>query len=256
MSAKIASWNVNSIKARKDIVLKWLTENPVDMLCIQELKCEESAFPFDDFKAIGYHAYVSGQKTYNGVATLIKDSETSFQIPDFHEEARIIINNYRNIDVINVYCPNGNPVGTDKFEKKKIWMKSLIQILESNIKNNRNTICLGDFNIIPTDMDAATPSEWVNDALHLSESIDYFRTIENIGYTDAFRALNKNVEGYTFWDYQAGAWQRNNGIRIDHIMLSPKITDKLISCEIDKAPRGWEKPSDHTPIIAELDIED
>ncbi len=254
MSIKIASWNVNSIKARKEIVLKWLDENPIDVLCIQELKCEESAFPFEDFKNIGYHAHVSGQKTYNGVATLIKESETPLQIPDFHEESRIIINNYKNIDIINIYCPNGNPVGTEKFEKKKIWMRELIQILESNIKNSRDTICLGDFNIIPTDLDAATPSEWVNDALHLPESIDYFRTIENMGYTDCYRALHPQSNEYTFWDYQAGSWPRNNGIRIDHIMLSPKIADKLIACEIDKTPRGWEKPSDHTPIIVEIDL--
>lgn len=252
MSIKIATWNVNSIKARTDIVLRWLADNPVDILCIQELKCETDAFPYDAFKAIGYHALVHGQKAYNGVAILSREDIKDHHIPVLHDESRIITTTYKNINIINIYAVNGNPVGTEKFDKKMMWTRGLITLLENHIADNTDTILLGDFNIIPTPLDAAHPDAWVNDALYQPESKALYREMINLGYTDTWRALYPNDPSYTFWDYQAGAWDRNHGIRIDFILSSPRIFDRVVDCRIDSTPRGWDKPSDHVPVIVEI----
>lgn len=252
MSIKIATWNVNSIKARTNHVVRWLGDNPVDILCIQELKCQTEDFPYDTFKAIGYHAIVHGQKAYNGVAILSRESINDFEIPDLHEESRIISTIYKNINIMNIYAVNGNPVGTEKYDKKLMWTKGLIELLKKNIAIGQDTILLGDFNIIPTALDAAHPENWTNDALYLPETKSLFREMIYLGYTDIWRTLHPNEANYTFWDYQQGAWERNNGIRIDHILSSPRMMDRVVDCVIDPSPRGWEKPSDHVPVIVTI----
>lgn len=252
MSIRIASWNVNSIKARTEHVLRWLGDNPVDVLCIQELKCETAAFPYDVFEAAGYHALVHGQKAYNGVAILSREKITDYQIPELHEESRIITAFYKGINIINIYAVNGNPLGTEKFDKKMNWTRGLIDLLENHIAEQKNTLLLGDFNIIPTALDAAQPDAWTNDALYQPETKALYREMQYLGYTDTWRALHPNESAYTFWDYQAGAWDRNHGIRIDHILCSPRIFDRVVDCSIDSTPRGWEKPSDHVPVIVTI----
>lgn len=249
---KIATWNVNSVKARGEHVARWLAANPVDLLCLQELKCETAHFPAQEFESQGYFSAVHGQKAYNGVAILGREPLPDFEIPAFHDESRILVTTYKNIDVINVYAVNGNPAPGEKFDKKMMWLRKLAELLKKKRAADRDVVLLGDFNIIPTPLDAAFPQNWVNDALYLPESKALYREMLYLGYTDAWRALHPREPGYTFWDYQGGSWERNNGIRIDHVLLSPRLADRLESCEIDSAPRGWDKPSDHVPVIVTL----
>ncbi len=249
---KIATWNVNSVRTRADHVVRWLESNPVDLLCLQELKCETDSFPREQFESIGYSAAVHGQKAYNGVAILGRVPLPDFEIPALHDESRILITTYKNIDVINIYAVNGNPVPGEKFDKKMMWTKGLIDIMKTKIAAGRDVLVLGDYNIIPTALDAKNPQAWVNDALYQPESKALFREMQYLGFTDAWRALHPRVAGYTFWDYQAGAFDRDHGIRIDHVLLSPRLADRLVNCEIDKEPRGWDKPSDHVPVTLTL----
>lgn len=249
-----ASWNVNSIKARLEHVKTWLRDNKPDVLMLQELKSE--TFPHEDFKALGYDALVVGQKAYNGVATLTRHPATlvSSTLPgdDEDTQARYIEAQIGDIRCINIYLPNGNPVDSEKYPYKLRWMDRLHDRLRDLRQPGAKVLVAGDFNVIPEAMDCYDPAAWANDALFLPRTRQAYRRIINLGYTEAFRALNAGGGHYTFWDYQAGAWQRNNGIRIDHILLSPALADGLQSCTIDKTPRGAEKASDHTPILASL----
>ncbi len=252
---KFASWNVNSIKARQDIVLRWLTETPVDVLMIQELKGMD--FPLlEQFEALGYTVTATPQKTYNGVATLSKQPLTLIhdQLPGFEDDVQaryqeMEIAGYR---VINIYAPNGNPVDTEKYPYKLKWMMHLYERLKSLREEGIDFLICGDFNIIPEERDCYDPNVWRDDALFKLESRDALRKIIYLGLVDAFRAFNQNDHQYTFWDYQGGSFPANKGIRIDHFLVSPKIADSMLSCEIDAMPRGWERPSDHTPIIFEV----
>ncbi len=173
-------------------------------------------------------------------------------IPALHDESRILVTTYKNIDVINIYAVNGNPVGTEKFDKKMMWTRGLIDFLKEKRAVGRDFVLLGDFNIIPTAFDAANPHQWTNDALYQPESKALYREMIYLGLTDAWRTLHPAEQSYTFWDYQAGSWQRNDGIRIDHILLSPNLSDRLVDCVIDSNPRDWDKPSDHVPVIVTL----
>lgn len=252
---KLASWNVNSIKARKDNVLTWLHDNPVDVLCMQELKGLD--FPAEDFEALGYQVETVGQKSYNGVAVLSRSDisviHTALPSDDTDDQARYLECDIDDIRLINIYLPNGNPVDTDKFDYKLGWMQRLLDRIEELRQQRIPFLIGGDFNVIPTANDTKTPEEWENDALYRAESKGYFRRFLNSGLVDAYRTLHPlGSDCYTFWDYQAGAWPRNNGIRIDHWLLSPAIADRLQSCTIDKTPRGQDKPSDHTPIVIEI----
>lgn len=251
---RIASWNVNSIKARKDHVLKYLQDTNLDVLMVQELKGLE--FPADDFKAIGYETAAVCQKAYNGVAVFSKTPITIIaeKLPgdEEDEQARFIEFETNGIRLINIYLPNGNPIGTEKFEYKLSWMARLRTHLKTLIENNIPFAIGGDFNVIPEDADCYDPKAWKEDALFQTETISAFRALLNMGLYEAFRIYNRSPHQFTFWDYQAGAWQKDNGIRIDHFLLSPELVDRLQNCEIDKTPRGWEKPSDHTPIIIEI----
>ncbi len=244
---KIVSWNVNSIKARLEHVKRYISEQSPDIIMIQELKGLE--FPTLEFETLGYQSHAVTQKAYNGVAIISKHpvNVISDALNKDDEQARYLEAEIGGIRVINIYLPNGNPMG-DKYDYKLTWMERLYTRLKELRDNDIEFIIGGDFNVIPEDKDCYNPKNWEGDALFKLETRKAFRAIINIGLTDAFRVFNTNPNQYSFWDYQAGAWQKDNGIRIDHFLLSPVMSDKLIDCKINKTPRGWDKPSDHTPI--------
>lgn len=255
---RIASWNVNSVRVRLPNVLDWIGKQQPDVLLLQELKCVHDSFPYDEFRAAGYEAAVHGQKSWNGVAILSKtpasDVRRGFDGDGPEEQARYIEATVSGIRVASIYLPNGNPVDTEKFAYKLNWMDRLIAHARQLLAAETPAVLAGDYNVIPEARDCFDPSAWINDALFRLESRLKFRTLQNLGYTDAFRVFNQTDHQYTFWDYQAASWQHNLGIRIDHMMLTPQAADRLQSCEIDSAPRGLDKASDHTPIIAEIKL--
>jgi len=256
---KISSWNVNSVRARINNILDYLSSNNPDILMIQEIKTEEKNFPFLDFENLGYKSYVFGQKSYNGVAILskanIKDVNSKF-IKDINDQSRVIVGNVSNkskiIKLINVYVPNGNPVDTDKYEYKKKWYDSFIKKVNKTLESSKNIIIAGDFNVIPDNIDVYDYRKYENDALFRLEIRKKFRELINLGFYDIFRHLNKNKQEYTFWDYMSGAWQKNNGMRIDHFLISNTLLNSIKSVNINKKPRSAIKPSDHTPIEIEI----
>jgi exodeoxyribonuclease III len=258
---RIATWNVNSIKAHFDAVATWLKEAQPDVLCLQEIKCEDGAFPAQAFTDMGYVCSVHGQKTYNGVAILSRDSPLDVTrgldgYPD-DVQARFITASFSTggqpVRVCGLYLPNGNPVPGPKYDYKLSWMSRLTLFSKTLLKNEETFVLAGDFNVIPAAADARHPANWLQDALYLPQTRESFRMLETLGLTDAFRSLSPLTPGaYSFWDYQAGAWQKNNGIRIDHFLLSPQAADRLSSARIDAHVRGWEKPSDHVPVIIEI----
>lgn len=254
---KIASWNVNSINIRKEAVLGWLQQHQPDALLLQEIKTVTEKFDRDAFMAIGYHSAVHGQPGYNGVAILSKTPVTihGTALPDFADDplSRVLDVQMGDIRLINIYAPNGNPVDSEKFTYKLRWLNDLYAHLGQLLQQRQKFIVTGDFNIIPENIDARHPEQWKHDALFQPESRRMWRSFLNLGLTDALRALHPQQEHlYTFWDYTAGAWQRDNGIRIDHALLSPMLADRLHNCWVDRAPRDAERPSDHTPLVIEL----
>lgn len=252
---KIVSWNVNSVKARLEHVKKYLQSAQPDVLMLQELKGLE--FPAAEFEAIGYKSEAVCQKAYNGVAVISKNPIEIIldKLPGdkTDEQARYIEFDYKGLRLINIYLPNGNPTPGDKYDYKLAWMERLYERLSELRHNNIEFAIGGDFNVIPEEKDCYDPKTWKDDALFLLSTRQKFRKIINLGLTDAFRIFNDQAGQYTFWDYQRGAWQNDHGIRIDHFLLSPTITDKILNCRIDREPRGWEKASDHTPIMIEVD---
>ena len=252
----IATWNVNSVKARLETVTAWLKEASPDVVCFQELKCEDQAFPRQAFEELGYNIAVHGQKTYNGVAILSKlpFDEVKTRLPgdDGDEQARYVEAVISGIRVASIYLPNGNPVASEKYAYKLAWMDRLIAHAASLLTYEEPFVLAGDYNVIPQPIDAKNPADWVNDALFLPPTRGKFRELINLGLTEAVRTLDPEPGLYTFWDYQAGAWQKNNGIRIDHLLLSPQAADRLQSTRIDKHVRAWEKPSDHVPVVAQF----
>ncbi len=246
---KIATWNVNSIKARTAHAQRWLAANQPDVLCLQELKGLE--FPHGEFD--GWSIKAVGQKAYNGVAILSKHQIDVVldRLPgdEADEQARYLEADINGMRVINIYLPNGNPWPGEKFDYKLRWMERLYHRVHELRAKDVPFLITGDFNVIPEGRDCWDPKVWANDALFRIETRQAFRKLLNLGLTDAFRALNQNDHQYTFWDYQAGCWPKNHGIRIDHFLLSPPVTDRLISCTIDREPRGEDSPSDHTPVI-------
>ena len=250
-SLSLVSWNVNSIKARGDHVVRFIKEHNPDILMLQELKGVD--FPAQQFTDIGYQSEAVTQKSYNGVAIIARHDidviHAALPGDDTDEQARYLECDIAGLRVINIYLPNGNPVDTEKFPYKLAWMDRLIARVKTLRAQGIPFVIGGDFNIIPADADCHDPKAWAGDALFRPESLKRFRTLKNLGLNDAFRIYDDEAERYSFWDYQRGAWQRNNGIRIDHFLTSPQITDRLMGCEIDKEPRGWDRPSDHTPIV-------
>ena len=257
---KIATWNVNSVKARLPHVLKWLSEAQPDVALLQELKVVDEAFPALEIEDLGYNVAVHGQKTYNGVAILskrpIEDVTTGLPGNEDDPQARYIEAVVGGVRVASIYLPNGNPVDSEKYTYKLDWMAHLKRHAETLLGYEEAVVLGGDYNIIPADGDVYEPDDWREDALFRPESRAAFREILNLGYTEAFRSLHRETGLYTFWDYQRGRYQRDEGIRIDHFLLSPEAADRLTACEIDTAPRGWEKASDHTPVICTLDDAD
>jgi exodeoxyribonuclease-3 len=259
---RIATWNVNSIKQRIDSALAWLAERQPDIVCLQETKCVDEAFPREPFEAAGYNLAVHGQKTFNGVALLSKFpfDEVSNGLPGdaTDDHARfiegVVSTAQGALRVASIYLPNGNPPETEKYTYKIAWMKRLAAYARERLSLEEPLVMAGDYNVIPTTADARNPKAWVNDALFLPRTRDEFRSLVNLGLTDALRAASDDAGLYTFWDYQAGAWQKNNGIRIDHLLLSPQASDRLSDAGIDRHVRSWEKPSDHVPVWIDLEI--
>ena len=251
----ISSWNVNSVRARIENIKSYLLKYKPDILMMQEIKTEEVNFPFDDFSSMDYECQVFGQKNYNGVAIISKNKLTNIKkdlIKDKLKQSRIISAEFqykkKDIQLINIYTPNGNPVDTEKYNYKKKWLNDLLKQLKILLKKNPNVIIGGDFNIIPSAEDVYNPKSFEDDALFRLEIRKKLREMLNLGFHDVYRHFNETKEGYTFWDYMRGAWQKNNGMRIEHFLVSHSLIDKIKSININKDPRGREKPSDHTPI--------
>lgn len=259
---RIATWNVNSIRQRLDHAVRWLSEAQPDVVCLQEIKCQTEAFPREPFEALGYNVSVHGQKTFNGVAMLSKlpleDVTHGLAGNDEDVQARfieaVISTKGGAVRVCCIYLPNGNPVGTEKYPYKLNFMERLHAFAADRLALEEPLLLCGDFNVIPAEADAADPSAWVNDALFLPQTREAFRALTHLGLVDAVRATSDSAKLYSFWDYQAGAFQRDLGIRIDHLLLSPQAADTLIAAGIDKHVRAWEKPSDHVPVWVDLKI--
>ncbi len=259
----VATWNVNSIKQRESACAAWLRQAAPAVLCLQELKCQTGGFPRGAFEDLGYNCAVLGQKSFNGVAILsrLPIDEVIEGLPGDagDEQARYIeavisLPGGKAIRVASIYAPNGNPAPSPKLDYKLAWLARLKAHVEKLLAYEEPLVLAGDYNIIPRGGDVYNPATWLEDALFRLESRQAFRRIMNLGLTDAVLACDGRAGQYTFWDYQAGAWQKNLGLRIDHILLSPQALDALASAEIDRRPRGWDKPSDHTPVLATLAI--
>ena len=256
---KISSWNVNSVRARITNILAYLKNSKPDILLIQEIKTEEKNFPFTEFKSLGYQSYVFGQKSYNGVAFLSKIKIDQINInflKDKNKQSRVIVGDIKNqskiIKLVNVYVPNGNPIDTEKYEYKKEWYNLFNKNIKKTLKENENIIIGGDFNVIPEEVDVYDFKKYENDALFKLEIRKKFRELINLGFHDIYRYFNKIKQEYTFWDYMAGAWQKNHGMRIDHFLVSNNLLSNIKAINIDKKPRSKIKPSDHTPIEIDL----
>ncbi len=259
---QIATWNINGIKARLDTVQSWLKEAEPDVCCLQEIKSVDEAFPRQPFEALGYNVETHGQKGFNGVAILskrpIEDVTPRLPGDEEDEQARyleaVIPGDNGIVRVASIYLPNGNPVESPKYPYKLAWMERLHRHAEKLLAAEEPVVLAGDYNVIPAPEDAKRPKAWEGDALFLPQTRQRFRALLNLGFTEALRSTRPEAGLFTFWDYQAGAWQKDNGIRIDHLLLSPQAADRLRRCRVDKHVRGWEKPSDHVPVVIELDI--
>ena len=256
---KIATWNVNSLKVRLPHLLDWLATSQVDVVCLQELKCEDKSFPVAELEAAGYNSVFNGQKTYNGVAILARTetcgeiAEVQRNIPGFEDEQRrIIAATIKDVRVVCGYFPNGQAVGSEKFEYKLRWLTALTDWLREELAQHPKLVLAGDYNIAPEDRDVT--AEW-HDEIHVSvPERDAFRGLVALGMTDAFRLFEQPEKLYSWWDYRMMAFRRNVGLRIDHLLVSIPLRDAVRSCVIDKAPRKLERPSDHAPVIVEIDV--
>jgi exodeoxyribonuclease III len=253
---KIATWNVNSIKVRIPHLMIWVKQVNPDIVLLQELKTTEDQLPGMAIEELGYNLAMVGQKAYNGVAILSKKpievEHTTLPGAPSDEQARYVEAVIGNVRVASIYLPNGNPVGTEKFSYKLAWLDRLITHAQSLLALEEAVVLGGDFNVCPTDHDVYDPMGFADDALCRPESRARFRALCHLGYTDALRALHPEMGLYTYWDYQAGRWNRDEGLRIDHLLLSAQAADRLISSDVDRGPRGMDKPSDHTPVWCEL----
>ncbi|MBS1170464.1 MAG: xth [Burkholderiaceae bacterium] len=252
---KIVTWNVNSLKVRLPQVLQWLQDNPVDVLCLQETKLTDDKFPLLEIEAAGYQAVFSGQKTYNGVAILSKRpmSEVVKNNPRFaDEQQRIIAATIDGVRVICAYVPNGQEVGSDKYAYKLQWLEALHDWLADEAKAHPSLALAGDFNIAPDDRDVYDPAAWQGSVLVSEPERAAFRQLQQIGLQDAFRLFEQPEKTYSWWDYRQLGFQKNRGLRIDHILLSDPLAKRCTSCIIDRAPRKWPQPSDHAPVVAKI----
>ena len=260
---RVATWNVNSIKQRQEGLLRWLGETRPDVVCLQETKCVDEAFPREAVEAAGYNVAFHGQKAFNGVAILSRHpfDEVTARLPGEPEDEHarfleaVISTKTGTMRVATIYLPNGNPPLTDKYAYKLRWMERLLAYAPKRLALEEALILAGDYNVIPNPEDVYEPASWTGDALFLPATRERFHALLGLGLTDAIRATSDAAGLYTFWDYQAGAWQRNKGLRIDHLLLSPKAADCMIGAGIDKHVRSWDKPSDHVPVWVDLAIE-
>ncbi len=253
---RIATWNVNSIKARLPRVLEWLQEAAPDVALLQEIKVQDEGFPAEPIEDLGYNVLAHGQKSYNGVAILskrpIEDPLIGLPGDDGDEQARYLEATVGTVRVAAIYLPNGNPTDGDKFTYKLNWMDRLRERAQTLLETQESIVLGGDYNVCPLDDDCWDPVGFADDALCRPESRARFNALLHLGLTEAFRAQHPGEIAYSYWDYQAGAWQKDHGLRIDHLLLSPEAADRLIETGIDKRPRGRERPSDHTPVWCEL----
>ena len=258
---KIASFNINGIKARLPALLAWLEESKPDVVLLQEVKSVDENFPREPIEDLGYRIETHGQKSFNGVAILSKLplEDVSRQLPGDDEDTQArwieatVIGDKEAVRVCGLYLPNGNPAPGPKYDYKLSWMERLHTHAQKLMTLEEPALMAGDYNVIPQAEDCWDVTPWLNDALFLPKSRRAFERVKNLGFTEAFRACNQMPMNYTFWDYQAGAWNKNNGIRIDHFLLTPHCADLLVDCQIDRNVRGREKPSDHVPIWVELE---
>ncbi len=259
---KITTWNINGVKARLESALQYLKQESPDVICFQEIKSVDEGFPREAFEELGYNVETHGQKGFNGVAILSKSplEDVARGLPGDETdpqsrwiEALVASPKGQMIRVASIYLPNGNPIGTEKFTYKLAWMERLKKHARQRLEEETPLVLAGDFNVIPEPQDAKRPEAWVNDALFQPESRRALRALLGLGFTDAIRSGHPEPGVYTFWDYQAGAFNKNDGIRIDHILLSSSAADMLAASGVDKFTRGWEKPSDHAPVWVELE---
>lgn len=256
---KLATWNVNSLNVRLPQVLDWLAANPVDVLCIQELKLTDDKFPEDAFKEAGYHAAWAGQKTYNGVAIVSRTPGTSMvrNLPTYEDpQQRVLALTFPSADgdvrVVCAYCPNGQSVGSDKYAYKLEWFAAMRAWLADEIKQYPRLAVLGDYNVAPADEDVHNPEKWEGQVLVSEPERQALRDLVDLGLADSFRLFEQPEKSFSWWDYRQFAFRRNAGLRIDHILLSAELAKSCKNCAIDKAFRGKERPSDHAPVIAEI----
>ena len=252
---KIATWNVNSLKVRLPQVLDWLAARQPDVLCLQETKMEDKVFPFADLAAAGYRAAHHGQKTYNGVAILARTEPTAIQrnLPDFDDpQSRIIAADLAGLRAVCAYFPNGQAVGADKYEYKLKWLRALTGWLKEELRRQPRLALLGDFNIAPEDRDVHDPVAWRGQILCSEPERDAFRALLDLGFKDAFRLFEQPEKSFTWWDYRMMGFRRNQGLRLDHILLAPELAGRCAACSVDKEPRKLERPSDHAPVVAEI----
>ena len=259
---KIVTWNVNSINARIEHLVKFIKKDRSDIYLIQELKCINGSFPYEELEKLGYNCYVNGQKAWNGVAILSKNKLKihNIKLPTFNEdvqsrflETEIKINKIKNpIKLFCIYLPNGNPIQTEKFDYKIKWMKKFNEYIIDLYNKNNPIIIGGDFNVIPTDDDVYSPENFKNDACAHPMTRKQYRILINNGFTDTIKFFLEGKTNWTFWGYRGGGWQKGNGLRIDHFLTSPEVTDLVMKVDINREPRGWENASDHTPVILEI----
>lgn len=252
---KIASWNVNSLRVRLSQVLDWLEQNPVDVLALQETKIQDADFPVEAIQKAGYSVVYSGQKTYNGVAILAK-KEISDPVTDIDNledpQRRILAATVDGVRIINLYVVNGSEVGSEKFTYKLAWLEKVTKFIKDELKHHARIVILGDFNIAPDDRDVHDPELWKGKVLCSDEERDALNKILNLGFSDTFRQFDQQEKCFSWWDYRGGGFRRNHGLRIDLILASDALSKDCISSLIDREPRTWERPSDHTPVIAEF----
>lgn len=253
---KIATWNVNSVLARLPLVTRWLAAARPDVLCLQEVKCAEERFPAGEFAELGYKSAVYGQPTYNGVAILSRApcEDVRRGLPDDEPgaHARLIAGTVEGVRVVNVYVPNGAFVGSDKYDFKLRWMERLRAFLDDECWTDDRVLLCGDFNVAPEESDVHDPELWRGKILFSRPEREALQNVKGWGFTDAFRQHVKEGGHYSWWDYRAGSFRRNTGLRIDHVWVSEPLAEECRAAWIDKEPRGWERPSDHTPVVAEF----
>ena len=259
---KIATWNINGVRARVDTLKTWLMQARPDVVCLQEIKSVDEAFPAEEIEGLGYNLAVHGEKGFNGVALLSRFPLDSVRrgLPGNSEDHQaryiegIVTAAARSVRIASIYLPNGNPVDTPKYPYKLAWLERLTAHARLLLAEEMPLVLAGDYNVIPEPRDVRFPENWITDALFLPQTRQAFRALVNLGLTDALRACHAEGGLYTFWDYQAGAWNKDNGIRIDHLLLSAQAADLLQGVTIEKHVRGWDKPSDHVPVMIELEV--